>query len=84
LYELRPDVLLACINGNYGNMNHIDAAMMLAEAQPRFAIPCHFWTLAEQGAGDPGGFIHACAHLCPEVQAMLLKPGAGLTIEPKA
>ena len=82
LYDLGPDVVLTAINGVFGNMNHIDAAMMVAEAAPRLAIPCHFWTMAEQGAGDPGGFVNACARLCPEVRAVLLKPGEGLTIEP--
>lgn len=81
LYALKPDVVLPPINGVFGNMNHIDAAMMVAEARPRIAIPCHFWTLAEQGAGDPAGFIHACARLCPEVQVLLLKPGEEMTIE---
>ena len=83
LYDLQPDVVLPAINGVFGNMNHIDAAMMVAEAQPRIAIPCHFWTLAEQGGGDPGGFINACARFCPKVAARLLKPGEGLTLEPR-
>jgi L-ascorbate 6-phosphate lactonase len=81
LYDLKPDVVLTVINGVFGNMNHIDAAMMVAEAKPRWAIPCHFWTIAEQGAGDPAGFIHACSRLCPLVGARLLRPGEGLTIE---
>jgi L-ascorbate 6-phosphate lactonase len=84
LYDLKPDVVLTVINGTFGNMNHIDAAMMVAEAKPRWAIPCHFWTLAEQGAGDPGGFINACARICPQVGARLLRPGEGLTIEPES
>jgi L-ascorbate 6-phosphate lactonase len=82
LYALKPDVVITVINGVFGNMNHIDAAMMVAEAKPRFAIPCHFWTLAEQGGGDPGGFIHACGKFCPQVKALLLRPGEGLTIAP--
>lgn len=82
LYDLRPDVVLPAINGVFGNMNHIDAAMLVAEAKPRLAIPCHFWTLAEQGGGDPGGFINACARLCPDVQAVLLRPGEGMTVKP--
>jgi len=81
LYDLKLDVVLTVINGVFGNMNHIDAAMMIAEAQPRLAIPCHFWTMAEQGPGDPGGFVNACARLCPDVQAMLLRPGEGLTLD---
>jgi L-ascorbate 6-phosphate lactonase len=80
LYALRPDVVLPAINGAFGNMNHLDAARLVAEAQPRIAIPCHFWTLAEQGAGDPAGFVHACAVMCPAVRALLLKPGEALSI----
>jgi len=80
LYELRVDVALPCINGGFGNMNHIDAAMMVQQAAPRIAIPCHYWTFAEQGAGDPAGFLHACRHFAPEVRSMLLKPGEGLTV----
>jgi len=82
LYDLNPDGVLTVINGVFGNMNHIDAAMMVAEAKPRWAIPCHFWTLAEQGAGDPAGFLHACARLCPQVGAILLRPGEGLSVPP--
>lgn len=83
LYDLQPDVVLPVINGVFGNMNHIDAARLVSEAKPRFAVPCHFWTLAEQGAGDPAGFIHACAVMYPEVHAMLLRPGEQLTVAPR-
>lgn len=82
LYDLKPDVVLPAINGVFGNMNHIDAARLVCEAGPRIAIPCHFWTLAEQGGGDPAGFINACAVMCPGVKAMLLRPGEGLTVAP--
>ncbi len=80
LYDLQPDILLACINGGFGNMTHVDAAMMAQQAKPRVAIPCHFWTFAEQGAADPAGFLYACKHFCPDVQAMLLRPGEGFTL----
>jgi len=83
LYDLKLDVALPVINGVFGNMNHIDAAMLVAEAKPRLAIPCHFWTFAEQGAGDPGGFINDCARLCPQVEARLLKPGERLILVPQ-
>lgn len=84
LTDLRPDLLLPCINGVFGNMGHIDAARFVQQAQPRHAVPCHYWTFAEQGAGDPAGFIHACRYLCPEVQAILLKPGEAFTLTGKA
>jgi L-ascorbate 6-phosphate lactonase len=80
LFDLKPDVVLPCINGVFGNMNHIDAARMIQQAKPRYAIPCHYWTFAEQGGGDPGGFIYACNSFCPEVKALLLKPGEAFTI----
>jgi len=80
LTDLKPDVVLACINGVFGNMNHIDAAMLVKQAGPRYAIPCHFWTFAEQGGGDPAGFIYACKHFCPEANPILLKPGEPFTV----
>ena len=80
LYDLHVDVVLPCINGVFGNMNHVDASMMVQQAAPQIAIPCHYWTFAEQGAGDPGGFLNACRHVAPDAQAMVLKPGEGLTV----
>ena len=77
------DALLPCINGTFGNMNHLDAARMVQQAAPRIAIPCHFWTFAEQGAGDPGGFVQACHQFAPETKALLLRPGEGLTVRRK-
>ncbi|MBN2021172.1 MAG: MBL fold metallo-hydrolase [Pirellulales bacterium] len=75
LFALRPDVLLPCINGVFGNMGHMDAAMLTQAAKPRCAIPCHFWTFAQHGAADPAGYLNACRSLCPEVNALLLRPG---------
>ena len=81
LFALGMDLVVPCINGVFGNMNHIDAAMMVAQAAPRYAIPCHFWTFAEQGAGDPAGFCHACRQLAPRVRPVLLRPGEGFTLK---
>jgi L-ascorbate 6-phosphate lactonase len=75
LFDPRPDVMLPCINGVFGNMGPIDAAMLVHEARPRYAIPCHFGMFAEQGASDPGGFLYACRNFSPGVSAMILKPG---------
>jgi len=84
LLDLHPDVILPCINGGFGNMDHVDAARLVESARPRYAIPCHFWTFAEQGGGDPMGFIHACRAFCPDVNAMLLRPGEAFTVERQA
>lgn len=81
LYETRPDLFLPCINGVFGNMGHIDAAMLTQAVRPRLAIPCHYGTFAEHGAANPGGFLHACRYFCPEVKALLLRPGERLILE---
>ncbi len=81
LSDLKPDLVLPCINGVFGNMNHIDAARLVEQVRPRYAIPCHYWTFAEQGAGDPGGFVYACKQFCPDVKTLLLKPGEGFTLD---
>ena len=81
LGEPRPDILLPCINGAFGNMTHVDAARLVEQVRPKMAIPCHFWTFAEQGVGDPGGFLAACGQFCPEVKTALLKPGERLLHE---
>ena len=80
LTDLKPDVVVPCINGAFGNMNHLDAARLVQQAAPRFAIPCHYWTFAEQGGGDPEGFVHACKVFCPTAEAVLLKPGEPFTL----
>jgi L-ascorbate 6-phosphate lactonase len=75
LYVARPDVLLPCINGVFGNMGPVDAAMLTQAVRPRHVIPCHYGTFAEHGVSDPGGFLHACRYFCPEVKTLLLRPG---------
>ncbi len=81
LFDLGLDVVIPCINGGFGNMGHIDAARMTGESGARIAIPSHFWTFAEQGAGDPLGFINARRLFAPSVRALLLRPGEGLSVE---
>ncbi len=80
LYDLGLDVVIPCINGGFGNMGHIDAARMTGESGARIAIPCHFWTFAEQGAGDPLGFVNACRLFAPKADAQLLSPGEACVI----
>lgn len=81
LLDLKPDVILPCINGGFGNMSPIDAARLVQQAKPRYAIPCHYWTFAEQGSGDPLSFVQACRSFCPEVKAFVLKPGEAFTVD---
>jgi L-ascorbate 6-phosphate lactonase len=68
------DVILAPINGAYGNLNPAEAARLAHDAHAKVAIPCHYWMFAEHG-GDPAGFLEACKELAPETQAVLMSPG---------
>jgi L-ascorbate 6-phosphate lactonase len=79
LIDLRPDVLIPCINGAFCNMNAIEAAELTAIVRPKLAIPCHFWMFKEQN-GDPEAYFQACKELCPSVDVRFLTPGEGLTI----
>lgn len=84
LTALRPDLVLTVINGGFGNLDHVQAARLIAAVKPRWAIPCHFWTLSEQGAGDPQGFVKACRQHCPQAEPMLLTPGRTVTFPPRS
>jgi L-ascorbate 6-phosphate lactonase len=80
LFEPRLDLMVTCINGVYGNLGHLDAALLVQTAKPRRALPCHFWMFVEHGGADPGGFRDACLRMAPETQALLLKPGEGFLL----
>lgn len=57
-----PDIALVCINGRLNNMCAVDAVRLMAELQPRLAVPTHYGMFAENTV-DPSGFLTACAHL---------------------
>ncbi|MBR6472317.1 MAG: MBL fold metallo-hydrolase [Firmicutes bacterium] len=50
------DVLIAPINGAYGNMDADDCVRLAEALQPKLTIPCHFGMFASHG-GDPGRFF---------------------------
>ena len=72
--DFKPDVLIPCINGRYGNMNATEAAQLCSQAQPRLCIASHFWMFVQHN-GDPGLFLSECNRLAPEVEAVVMKPG---------
>src|ERR1700687_2168207 len=75
--KMRPDVLIPCINGAFGNMDAQEAALLTSLVNPRVAIPSHFWMFVEQN-GEPGVFLRRCKELAPQSQAVLMKPGEEL------
>jgi len=87
LIARKPDVLLACINGSFGNLNATEAAQLAAATKPRVVVPCHFWMFKEHHVvehGDPETFVRACAELCPSVGVELLSPGQGMMVSARS
>jgi L-ascorbate 6-phosphate lactonase len=83
LIDLKPDVILPCINGAYGNMNAHEAAELVEKVRPQVVIPCHFWMFSQHHTmphNDPQSFIDRCGELCPDVKVELLTPGVGLVL----
>lgn len=50
-----PDVLIAPINGAFGNLNEADCAALSAALRPGLTIPCHYGMFASHH-GDVGKF----------------------------
>lgn len=55
LSEGKVNVLIAPINGAYGNMNEDDCVKLANAVQPDLLIPCHYGMFASHG-GNPGLF----------------------------
>lgn len=51
-----PDILIAPINGAYGNLNETDCCKLAELLHPRLTIPCHVGMFAAHG-GNPALFV---------------------------
>jgi L-ascorbate 6-phosphate lactonase len=78
--SLRPDVLLPCINGRFGNLDAEEAAQLTRLVAPQVVMPTHFWMFVEQN-GEPGRFLERCKELVPATRTVLLKPGEEFLFE---
>jgi L-ascorbate 6-phosphate lactonase len=75
---LRPDVIIPCINGTYGNMDGIEAARLANEVGASVAIPSHFWFFIGQNRraeGMPAAFLEACEAHAPDTAPVMLMVG---------
>lgn len=52
------DLLIAPINGAYGNMNELECVVLAKAVQPKMTIPCHYGMFASHG-GNPDIFRNA-------------------------
>ena len=56
--KYKPDIMLICINGKWGNMSAEDAALLTREIYPKLVIPMHYGMFKENTA-DPNDFLTA-------------------------
>ncbi|MEO5893483.1 MAG: MBL fold metallo-hydrolase [Ferruginibacter sp.] len=73
------DIMIAPINGQYGNMNAGEACELAIVIKPKIIIACHFWMFLEhvipEGKGDPMTFLNESALLPASIKAMVMAPG---------
>jgi len=75
----KPEILITCINGAFGNLDETQAATLTKKCNAKVVIPGHFWLFAEHG-GDPGKFREQIKQQSPETEIHLLKPGRGVEL----
>lgn len=68
------DVMIAPINGAYGNLNEHDCALMSKALCPKLTVPCHYGMFASHG-GNPGLFRQSMAEECPDNRYLLMCMG---------
>lgn len=81
------DIMLAPINGQYGNLNAAEACALAAVVNPKMLIASHFWMFLEHvssgGAGDPTTFLNESSSLPSTIKAMVMAPGELLIYDNK-
>lgn len=73
------DVLIAPINGMYGNMNSRECAMLTAALNPRIIIPCHYGMFAAH-MGSVGEFHKIMDEEYPNQKYKILGQGEQYTL----
>jgi len=68
------DVLIAPINGAYGNMDAEECIRFADAIKPRLTIPCHYGMFASHG-GNPGLFHDIISKSYPSLQYLLMTQG---------
>jgi len=73
------DIMIAPINGQYGNLNAYEACRLALLIAPKVIIASHFWMflqhVSEGGIGDPTTFLKESENLPKDIKAMVMAPG---------
>ena len=75
----KPEIIVPCINPQFGNLGESGAAQLVKKCEVKIAIPGHFGLFAEHG-GDAGLFREQVKAISPTTQVVLLTPGTGEAI----
>ena len=73
------DVLIAPINGAYGNLNEQENVDLTATLKPKLTVPCHFGMFASHG-GNLGLWRELLEEQLPEQQYKIFTMGEGIEI----
>ena len=77
--NMEVDIMIAPINGQYGNMDAGEACALAAIIKPKIVIASHFWMFLEHvckgGKGDPSTFLMESTSLPDDIEAMVMAPG---------
>lgn len=68
------DVMIAPINGAYGNLNEEECAKLADAIKPKITIPCHYGMFASHG-GNPGLFHQIMRQNYPANKYLLMAQG---------
>lgn len=74
------DVMIAPINGAYGNLNEEECAKLAEALKPAVTIPCHYGMFASHG-GDPGKFLDIMQKQYPKNHFLLMTQGEQYAIK---
>ena len=73
------DVLIAPINGAYGNLNEQENVELTSTLTPKLTVPCHFGMFASHG-GHPGLWKELVEQQLPDQAYKLFTMGEGIEI----
>ncbi len=74
------DIMIAPINGAYGNLNEDDCVELSKALHPQLTIPCHYGLFATH-KGLPGLFMEIMARKCPDLKYLLMTMGESIVIK---
>lgn len=74
------DVMIAPINGTYGNLDAADCARLADALHPQLTIPCHYGMFASH-MGSPGEFYNIMTQHYPDRKFLIMTQGEGFVIE---